>query len=334
MNHGMRAIGALNPLVHKRLILGLQPLHQAAAFRRKGQYDILHAQFSDLAQTVLRHRNAGLLNGGLVTHFRGHDITSHIRKYGARAHKEVFARGDWFVANCEHFKRVAIDLGCPPERTSVVPSGACIESFPYRERTAPLGRSVNILAVGRLTPQKGFMSAIHAMSILRAKGISARLRILGEGKDRGILEQEIQLLGLQYHIDLPGAATQQQIAEELDRADLFIAPCMTAPDGAQDAPVNVLKEAMLAGAPVVATRHGGIPELVSHGETGILVEENNYVALADGILEILRRVPAWQRITKSAREVVINRYSMQVSHAALMEAYAACLEHRKGVLSR
>lgn len=67
----------------------------------------------------------------------------------------------------------------------------------------------------------------------------------------------------------------------MDQSHIFIAPCVTSQDGNQDAPVNTLKEAMAMGLPVIATHHGGIPELVEDGVSGYLVPERDSQAIAN-----------------------------------------------------
>lgn len=329
-NLGGRALGCFNPVAHRRYVLSLQPLFQAASFRRRGRYDILHAQFSDLAHIVLRHRRAGLLSGKVVTHFRGHDLTSVIAANGLRIHKEAFRNGDWFTANCQHFRDLAIEYGCPPERTTVVPSGIRVADFPMTRHEAPKGRAVRLLCFGRLTPHKGFPFAIRALAKLRAEQVDATLTMLGDGPQRAELAALVDTLGVSDRVTFFGAASQQQILDALKAADIVLAPSMVGPDGTQDAPINVLKEAMLAGNPVIATRHGGIPELVEHGETGLLVDEGDADGLAQSVRRLLSEPDLWPIITANARARVEKDFSDRASLDALLRAYEACLTPTTG----
>lgn len=322
---GLAGLSGFNIAAHRRRAMTLAPLYESAAFRDGGRYDVLHVQFSTLAWIVLRHRRAGALSGAVVVHFRGYDISQRVLQAGPGLHAEAFAGAEWFVANCAFFRDRIVSLGCDPARASIVPSGVRPERFEFRPRKGPAGPGVRLLGVGRLVEKKGFSDAVAAVGLLRAQGVDARLRLIGEGRLRSALEAQIAALGLQDVVTLLGERAQETIAAELDACDIFLAPCVTAADGDQDAPVNVLKEAMLAGAPVISTRHGGIPELVAHGETGLLTPERDPTAIAAAVMEYLAAPDRWMPMTTAARAFVEKNYSTEASMSALFEAYTKAI---------
>lgn len=326
---GLRAFSVAALHAHRQRGLSLRPLYEAAAFQRRGHYDILHAQFCTLAPMVLRHRRAGALRGAMITHVRGYDIAAGLAARWPKLHPEAFGGADWAIANCEYFRQRAIALGADPARTSVVPSGVRPEAFPYLARLGPSSGGARLLGVGRLVEKKGFVYALHALRSVLNGGASARLRLIGEGPERAALEREINALGLQDHVALLGARSQETIAAELAEADIFLAPCVTASDGAEDAPINVLKEAMLAGLPVVSTLHGGIPELVEHGHNGLLVPERDSDALAQAVRALLDAPQTWAAMGAAGRAAVEERYSVHASTEALFKAYEEALRAAK-----
>ena len=115
------------------------------------------------------------------------------------------------------------------------------------------------------------------------RGKSFRCAIIGEGPLEQELGEQINQLGLQECVKLPGAKPQHEIREYLAAASVFVLPSVVDPDGGMDNLPTVIMEAMAAGLPVVSTATGGIPEMVVQNETGFLVPPGDAVALAGAI---------------------------------------------------
>jgi glycosyltransferase involved in cell wall biosynthesis len=135
-----------------------------------------------------------------------------------------------------------------------------------------------LLAVSRLTHQKGMDVAIRALPQLPDDLV---LVVLGEGPERGELERLARGLGVEQRVFLLGRVPD--VAAWLQRAHVFVHPARWEGFG-----LGVL-EAMLAGLPVVASNVSSLPELVVHGETGLLVPPDDAVALAAGVADALER---------------------------------------------
>lgn len=325
--HGIGALRTVDPIRFARSAFTGRAALLADALGRGGPYDIVHCQFGQLAKPVLALRRAGLLDSRVVVHFRGHDISGYVERLGPSAYDETFAEADWFIANCRHFRNRAIDLGCDPGRIDVVPSGCDLARFAFAERRPPEAGPIRLLAVGRLVEKKGHGLAIEAMRLLRAEGCNLKLRIVGDGPLRDELSAQIEDAGLQDRVHLVGALPHAEIAEELARTHVFLAPSVRAPDGDEDAPVNTLKEAMASGAPVVASRHGGIPELVLDGVNGLLCAEGDAVALAESIAEMTEAWRLWPAFGRAGRRKVASEYSVDVANDKLLATYARTLAH-------
>ena len=140
-----------------------------------------------------------------------------------------------------------------------------------------------IVAVGRLIAKKGFADLVRACRLLMERGKSFRCAIIGEGPLEQELGEQINQLGLQNCVELPGAKPQHEIREYLVAASVFVLPSVVDPDGGMDNLPTVIMEAMAAGLPVVSTATGGIPEMVVQNETGFLVPPGDAVALAGAI---------------------------------------------------
>jgi len=240
----------------------------------------------------------------LVVAFRGRDISEQIATHGEHIYDELFREADACLPNCKFFAERLKGLGCPPERIRVVHSGVFPEQFPFRPPAYDGQGFVRLLTVGRLVEKKGIEYAIRAVAQLREGGADARFTIVGDGPLRGELEGLAGDLGVADVVQFAGQRRQAEIADLLSKHHVFLAPSVTASDGDQDGPVNVLKEAMLTGLPVVATRHGGIPELVEEGVSGYVVPERDNEAIAEALARLLAEPERWRAMGEAGRQRV------------------------------
>lgn len=322
------AVKLLSQALSRECKTPLKMLNRSAWLLTAGGFDVVHCQFGTLAFPVMKFREAGLLQGRLVTHFRGVDITTYVKEQGRDAYAPVFEASDYFLANCGFFRDKAVALGCPPERIASHGSGINLSAFPMRPVPPIVDGVTQLIAAGRLVEKKGFRDAIQAVGALTRQGRQVRLQIIGEGPERTWLESLIDAQGLNQQVELLGWRNHTEMAELLRQAHIFLAPCVTAADGNQDAPVNTLKEAMATGLPVVATRHGGIPELVEEGHSGYLVPERDPAALAEAIGRLLDAPESWQHMANQGRIAVEAQYDMHRLNNELVEIYQ-CLTDQK-----
>jgi glycogen(starch) synthase len=131
-----------------------------------------------------------------------------------------------------------------------------------------------LLCLGRLTYQKGFDIALAALSLLKSHFANVRLMIAGDGVARRQLEQQIDELELSGQVEFLGWVTPDKIPALINSSTVVLMPSRF-----EGLPLVAL-QAALAARPIVATRVGGIPEVVVHQETGLLVESENASALA------------------------------------------------------
>ena len=269
--------------------------------------DVVHAQFAPLGLLALRHRRYGTLRTrALVVHLRGYDITRFVRENGEGVYDDLFEGAELFIANSEHFRRTAIGLGCPQDKVVVMGSPIDTARFVPPERKEPYpGRPLRLVAVGRLVEKKGFADAIEAVARLRAEGRDVVLDVIGDGPLREDLTRRAG-----PGVRLIGAASSDEVMAALHRADIAVAPSVTASDGDQDGPVNTLKEAMATGLPVIGTRHGGIPELVGE-DNGILVPEGDTAALARAIVDLMGAPGVWSTLGAAGRRRVVASFDRE-----------------------
>lgn len=170
-----------------------------------------------------------------------------------------------------------------------------------------------IIAVGRMVEKKGFPDLIRACAELRQRGLAFGCTLYGDGPLEAELRALVAELGLAGTVALPGACSQQQLIPHLQRADVFALASFVTDDGDRDGVPNVLVEAMACGVPVVSTRVAGIPELVRHGQNGLLVAPRNVGALADALAELLGDAPRRQAMARAARRTVVEEFDLQAA---------------------
>lgn len=187
--------------------------------------------------------------------------------------------------------------GVAPERITTIVNGFNTQIFHPREREAVRqkaglsSRDRLILYVGRLIEAKGLRELLHAFAALAATETSestttTRLALIGEGPMKSELQDMITAAGLQNRVSLLGGRQPIEVAEWMSAADL-----MTLPSWSEGYP-NVLVESLACGCPIVATRVGGIPEIVSDSN-GLMVAARQVASLQAALSQALSK--SWDR---------------------------------------
>ncbi|HST65458.1 MAG TPA: glycosyltransferase family 4 protein [Mycobacteriales bacterium] len=176
----------------------------------------------------------------------------------------------------------------------------------------PVGAPLRVVAVGRLVPKKGFDVLVQAIADLHRRGVDLELVIAGEdgpdaAKVRGLVAELCPEL-----VRFTGPLSQCELLSLYRGADVFALACRVDGDGDRDGIPNVMVEAMAAGLPVVSTAVSGIPELVRHGENGLLVPPEDPAALASALLKLAADVPLRERLAAAGRSTVAERFDGDV----------------------
>ena len=174
---------------------------------------------------------------------------------------------------------------------------------------APAASVLRIVSVGRHVHKKGFDILVGACANLVARGVAIDARIIGERADQtDAIASAIERFGLQQQVALLDPMSQTDLLDALRSATVFCLPCRVSDDGDRDGIPNVLVEAMAIGLPVVTTAVSGIPELVEHGATGLLVDPDDIQQTADALLRIHRDAALARELSARARVTVAERF--------------------------
>jgi glycosyltransferase involved in cell wall biosynthesis len=235
-------------------------------------------------------------------------------------------RGDRVIAVGSAVRRALIDNeGIQRERVAVIYNG--IDPSPYLASTSlcahvrrELGLSDNdfVLAqVARLDPLKDHCTALRTVSRLADNMPNVRLLLVGDGPQRRHIEREIARKGLDSYVRLLG--TRRDVERILAAADLFLLTSIS-----EGIPLTLL-EAMAAGRPPVATRVGGVSEVVEDGATGVLVPAGDDQALATAIQRLAGDAPLRRRMGAAGQQRAIASFSEQQNHRAYSTLYGEML---------
>jgi glycosyltransferase involved in cell wall biosynthesis len=221
---------------------------------------------------------------------------------------------------CNHFN-------LPREKVDIIPNAIDASNYEIsvdrgavRQRYGIGWGEKLILCVGRLVPQKGVEYFIRAIPLIAKKYPEAKFIIVGEGWSRDLLEAEAQASGYANKIAFTGFASDKQVIELMTSADVLVVPSIYEPFGI------VALEGMATGVPVVASKVGGLAEVIDHDKTGVFVYPRSPESLAWGIDKVLSDPDHAKMLTKNAKEKLHKAYSWEAVAMKTVEVYKKVVE--------
>lgn len=203
---------------------------------------------------------------------------------------------DWFSRHVSPLAR---------DKLEVVHCGVDLEHIDWH----PERRVENlVLGVGRLVEIKGFDTLVEALALIHRDGVAFHCRLVGDGPLEAQLEALVHSHGLQDHVEIMGAQSQEVVRTLLREAAVFALPSQVADDGGRDGIPVALMEAMASGCAVVSCRTSGIPELIGDGVQGLLVPERDPVALSIALRRLLADAALRRRLSGAARQRVEQEF--------------------------
>ncbi|HVY08667.1 MAG TPA: glycosyltransferase [Mycobacteriales bacterium] len=249
---------------------------QLSALLAAYRVDLLHVHFGHSANDVL----GAVGRRPYVLSLHGHDITGLLHT-SPNHYTRVFGEVDAVTVPSRFLAAKTIAAGFDETLIRVLPSG--VDTSFFTPAALPDGPPI-VAFVGRLVPKKGLDVLLEAWPRIHAELPDARLHVLGEGRLAPLLEQTDDSV---TWFQPDPTRRHEQVRDLLRSATVVVTPSRTAPDGDSESLLLVNLEASACGRPVVSTRHGGIPEYVEDGNSGLLVEEGNADELGAAIVRVL-----------------------------------------------
>lgn len=297
----------------------------AAVYRAAGGQDVVHIH-SALAPGVTLARAALLTAAGrargcaVVVHAHGGGIRRWLTSRRRRLLVRLAMRPAHRVVAVWSAGERALAQVVPPERVRLINNGVRLDRYPPPE---PAHRPPRVLYVGMLTPRKGVLDLVAAAQILRERGVTYELALLGGTPDEGPEAEAEVRAALDGHAELLGTRSPEEMPAAYAAADVFCLPSWW-----EAMPLSVL-EAMAAGLPVVASDVGDVGRAVLHGETGFVVPPRSPEQLASALEKLLVDGPERRRMGAAGRARVEEHFSAAATARTISALYAELLDEQR-----
>ena len=290
------------------------------ALLRGHQPDLVHVYYGHKAVKYLDMIKAW--GGPFLVSFHGVDVVKFTgdRNYVANL-QCVFQEARLILARSQSLLDGLKALGCPPEKLRLNYTPIPLEAFPASVRSAPEDGAWRLVQACRLIPKKGLFTTLEALRLVVPHFPKLGFVVCGTGPVKDEFLKRRDELGLTEHVEVLGWMNQPRLLAEYQRAHLFLHPSELTDTADQEGIPNSMLEAMATGLPVVATRHGGIPEAVTHGVDSLLVPERSPEQLAGALLTLLRDPAQLTRLSQAAAQTVRQRFGLEASIARLEDCY-------------
>jgi glycosyltransferase involved in cell wall biosynthesis len=281
---------------------------------------LLHIYFGHIAVHLLPLIEAW--SNPSVVSFHGADVMVDLDKPAYRAATQHMLEAVRLVlVRSESLGRALINLGCPSGKIRLQHTGIPIDEIAFRPREWPTDGGWKFVQACRLIGKKGLRVSLRAFAKFAGRHPASTFTIAGEGPLRNELGELAAELGVADKVFFPGFISQTQLRELFYQSHIFLHPSEVGTDGNQEGVPNSMLEAMASGLPVFATEHGGIPEAIEHGRSGILVNERDDEALAQALLERTANPEGLAAIARNGADAVRQHFEQHGQTRQLEDYY-------------
>jgi glycosyltransferase involved in cell wall biosynthesis len=285
---------------------------------RRHRYDVIHVHWpmplALLGWAAQRARRAPLVSTFYGVELRW--VKGALRplkwlvRWAARRSDRVVAISSYTAAELRELADVPIE---------VIPYTTALPDPPSAPRSS--SGPATVLFVGRLVERKGVPYLIEAMSLLRDRSI--RLVIVGEGPERATLEGAARRLEIADHVEFRGKISAAELQAAYAQAAAFVLPSVFDARGDTEGLGVVALEAMNHGTPVVASRIGGIPDVVEDGVSGLLVPPGDAAALAAALRRVIDEPGLARKLGEAGRRRLHEQFSWEAITARWGAVYSS-----------
>ena len=265
----------------------------------------------------------------VIVSFHGADAQVDLEKPIHRALTErMLEKATLLLARSESLAERLKALGAPPGKIRIQRAGIPLEQIVFKQREAPRDGAWHCAQACRLIAKKGLHTSLRAFAEFGRRFPAARFTIAGEGPQREELESAAACLGIAERVEFPGFLSQEKLHALYAGAHFFLHPSEIGADGDQEGVPNSMLEAMAAGLPIVATIHGGIPEAVEQGVSGLLTPERDFAALADSLFTLADDPARYARMSAAAAARAAAQFDLNAQSRVLEAHYREAIALR------
>jgi colanic acid/amylovoran biosynthesis glycosyltransferase len=279
---------------------------------------LLHVYFGHIGVHLLPFLQKARLP--LIISFHGADAgVDVVKRSHLRPLRRLFDVAALILPRSQAIAEDLIQLGCPPEKIRLHRTGIPLDRFPFTQRYLPENGQWRFFQACRLIPKKGLETTLRAFAQFHRRFPGSRLTIAGEGPLAEPLRDLAAELNVASTVSFPGFVSQAKLRDLFYQSHVFLHPSVTGPNGDREGVPNTILEAMATGLPIAATQHGGIPEAVRHGETGLLVPEQSDGDLAAAMLSMASDPAQFSAMSANAARTVAAEWEIH-AQTRLLEA--------------
>jgi glycosyltransferase involved in cell wall biosynthesis len=251
-----------------------------------------------------------------VVHFHGYDasVNSIIKNY-VEEYQKIAQSASAIIAVSNVMKKKLISLGFPENRVHCCRYG--VETDLFSKQVQLQDNSPIFLATGRFVEKKAPYLTLLAFDRLRQTCSDAKLVMIGDGPLLKLCRLMVKDLHLEESVQFLGSLPHEKVADWMYRSRCFVQHSVQAYNGdSEGSPVSIM-EAMMAGLPVIATRHAGIPDMIEHEKNGFLTDEGDIYSMAKNMRTVIENTEYSKQIGQNAREFAMREFCVQKQIAKL-----------------
>ena len=258
----------------------------------------------------------------VIVSFHGADAQIDLHKPAHLARtRRMLERATLLLVRSESLAERLVALGAPREKIRLHRTGIPLDEIPFTQRTAPADGAWRCVQACRLIAKKGLVTSLRAFTEFAREFPRATFTIAGDGPLMQELRALADSLGIAERVSFSGFLPQENLRALYTTAHLFLQPSELGADGNQEGVPNAMLEAMASGLPVAATNHGGIPEAVEHGVSGLLTPERDAAALAQSLRRLALDPAGYSAMSAAAAARVSSGFALAHQARALEAIY-------------
>ena len=234
--------------------------------------------------------------------------------------KMVLSHADGLVTVSNDLMTRVKWMGIKVQQKRVIPLGIDLKTLEETIMSIETKDNIpTILFVGALREVKGLNYLLDAVPLIKKEIPDFKIILAGDGPQRDILKKKANSQNISNIIDFCGQVPHTQVLNLMKSSDIVILPSLS------EGTPTVMFEALACKTPFIATRVGGIPDVITHNLTGILIEPNNTQAIANAIINLLKDYNTQKKLAENGYNLIKNQYTMDITALNLLKLFKTVL---------